>query len=88
MRNYPHGHFDPCCPKNPCPVTPIVCPERVVCVNRCFCYEQPVIVPTHVRVINNFFPRVRYYPTQSCSEETVCHQLPGTAPGFGQNIPR
>lgn len=88
MQNYPTGHFDNlCCPKSPCPVTPIVCPERVVCVQRCFTYEQPVIVPTHVRVINNYFPRVRYYPTQSCSEETVCHTMPGTQPGPGP-IPR
>lgn len=76
MQNYPNvGFNEDCCPKNPCPVTPIVCPERVCCVQRCFTYEQPVIVPTHVRVINNFYPRVRYYPTTTTSEETVCHGM-------------
>ena len=57
----------------PCQVTPIVLPERVCTVNRCYHYEQPIVVPTHTRVVNHFYPTPRYYPSFTTSEEDVCH---------------
>lgn len=64
--NCPGGR--PC----PCQVTPIVLPGQVRTVNRCYTYEQPVIVPCHTRVVNTFYPQVRYYPQYTTSEEDVC----------------
>ena len=55
-----------------CQVTPIVLPSQVRTVTRCYTYEQPVIVPCHTRVVNTFYPHVRYYPQYTTSEEDVC----------------
>ena len=57
----------------PCQVNPIVLPERVCTVNRCYQYEQPIVVPTHTRIVNHFYPTPRYYPSFTTSEEDVCH---------------
>ena len=40
----------------PCQVNPIVLPERVCTVNRCYQYEQPIVVPTHTRIVNHYYP--------------------------------
>lgn len=61
------------CRQTPCPVNPIVLPERVCTVNRCYHYEQPIIVPTHTRIVNHYYPTPRYYPSFTTSEEDVCH---------------
>lgn len=73
-------HNNGCCRPCPCQVNPIVLPQCVKTVNRCFTYEQPIVVPTHTRVVNHFYPRPAYYPTFSTSEEDVCH---GAAPVDG-----
>lgn len=57
----------------PCPMEPIVMPERVCCINRCHYIEQPVIIPVRTRIINHYIPTPRYYTTSTTSEETVCH---------------
>ncbi len=57
----------------PCPLDPIVMPERVCYINRCHYVEQPVIIPVHTRIVNHYIPTPRYYTTQTTSEETVCH---------------
>ena len=61
------------CRPCPCQVTPIVLPGQVRTVTRCYTYEQPVVVPCHTRIVNTFYPRVRYYPQYTTSEEDVCH---------------
>lgn len=77
------------CPKNPCKITPIVLPQKVCCVHRYFCVEQPVIVPNHTRVINHFVPTPRYYPTFTTSEEDVCGGgLQNNAANADLNAPR
>ena len=38
-----------CMNTSPCKVTPIVCPERVVCTHCTYYYNQPVIVPMMAR---------------------------------------
>ena len=60
------------CRPCPCQVTPIVLQPSTRTVYRSYCYEQPVIVPCHTRIVNNFYPRVRYYPQFTTSEEDVC----------------
>ena len=57
----------------PCQVTPIVCPERVVCTHCTYCYNQPVIIPVRNHVINHYVPRYTYQVTHTTSVEDVCH---------------
>lgn len=65
------------CKPCPCKITPIVCPERVVCVHCTYCYEQPVIVPVRTHVINHWVPRYTYQVSRSTSEESICQgQMP------------
>lgn len=57
----------------PCNVTPIVCPERVVCRHCTYCYAQPVIIPIRTHTINHYVPQYVYQTTYSSSEENICH---------------
>ena len=57
----------------PCQVTPIVCPERVVCTHCTYCYNQPVIIPVRNHVVNHYVPRYTYQVTHTTSVEDVCH---------------
>ena len=58
---------------SPCQVTPIVCPERVVCTHCTYCYNQPVIIPVRNHVVNHYVPRYTYQVSQTTSVEDVCH---------------
>lgn len=76
-----------CCQMNTCPrLTPIVCPERVCYVTRCFPVEQPIIVPYRTHTINQGVIVNRYYPTYSTSEETRCPGQAGASNQTNMNI--
>ncbi|HHU59323.1 TPA: hypothetical protein GXZ34_00090 [bacterium] len=70
------GCCRPTCP----PLEPIVLPCRVCTIHRCFPVEQPVIVPTHTRIINRGVPVNRFYPSFTQSEETICPGQAGQTP--------
>ena len=57
----------------PCNVTPIVCPERVVCTHCTYCYNQPVIIPVRNHIVNHYVPRYVYQVSRTTSMEDVCH---------------
>lgn len=57
----------------PCNVTPIVCPERVVCTHCTYCYNQPVVIPVRNHVINHYVPRYTYHVSHTTTVEDVCH---------------
>ncbi len=57
----------------PCKVTPIVCPERVICTHCTYCYDQPVVIPVRNHIINHYVPRYTYQVSRTTSVEDVCH---------------
>ena len=61
------------CMNMPCKVTPIVCPERVVCTHCTYYYNQPVIVPVRTHVINHYVPQYTYQYQRTTTAEDICH---------------
>ena len=59
---------------NPCNVTPIVCPERVIYTHCTYCYNQPVVIPVRTHVINHYIPRYTYQVSHTQTMEDVCHK--------------
>ena len=62
-----------CMNTSPCKVSPIVCPERVVCNHCTYCYNQPVIIPVRTHIVNHYVPRYVYQYARTTSVEDVCH---------------
>jgi hypothetical protein len=55
----------------PCNVTPIVCPEKVVCTHCTYYYNQPVIVPVRTHVINHYVPQYTYQYQRTTTDASI-----------------
>ena len=68
-----NNSYKHCGCNTPCNITPIVCPERVVCTHCTYYYNQPVVIPVRTHVITHYVPRYVYQYSQTTSMEDVCH---------------